>query len=407
MEPATEPTVGSGCCGPDLGRLTRARRAAARAEFVLWCEVLRFLDEARAELEATDPSPHRGATGSGCAVLDVAQTLGLSELAVEVVESVARGVRRRLPALWRAFGRGDVDAQRVRTISQVLDRAESDALVELLDGRAVDYAASHTAAELRVWLRRWHARLEPGQTTAAAASARDRRRVEVVHGDDAMSWVSAYLPTPVAVAVEHRLSSAARALPAVDPGTGECDERTLEQKRADLLGCWLTGGPGSRPDVRAEVAISIDATDLAGLTDGPGVVRGLGLPVPAAWVRELAASPTTLFRRLVLDPVGEVMDTTSLGYQPPEALRTALQWRDGLCRVAGCQVPADRTDLDHQRPWGRGGPTAADNLRSLCRRHHRMKSHGHLAARHYRPPTRYRERAPALPPVEVDLVHAA
>lgn len=40
-------------------------------------------------------------------------------------------------------------------------------------------------------------------------------------------------------------------------------------------------------------------------------------------------------------------------------------------------VPAERSDLDHQVPWP-VGPTEAADLWALCRRHHRMKSHGFL-----------------------------
>ncbi|SDD62712.1 HNH endonuclease [Auraticoccus monumenti] len=405
MELTAAPPLEEGCDVPHLGRLAHARRAAAQAEFALWAAMLDHRDEARAALQATEPSRHRAATGLGSTVLDIAQTLAVSELSVEVILSTADTVRRSLPALWRAFSLGAVDAHRVRTIHSVLTTAHTDTLIGLLDTRAVDYAATHTPAELRAWLKRLRARIEPDQSTAEAETARDRRRVEIVHVDHAMSWINAYVPTTIAVAIEKRLATAARALPEIDPDTGELDQRTQDQKRADLICHWLTSCEGTQTTVRAEVAISIDARDLIGLTDGPGAVRGHGIPVPAAWVRELATQETTLFRRLVLDASGQVLDTTSLGYQPPGALRQALQWRDGRCRVAGCQVPADRTDLDHHHPWERGGPTNAGNLRSLCRRHHRMKSHGHLTAHHYRPPDTYRERVLDQTSVEIDLVH--
>ncbi|SDD89267.1 HNH endonuclease [Auraticoccus monumenti] len=405
MELTAAPALEEGCCVPDLDQLARARRAAAQAEFVLWSQMLHHRDEARAALQATEPSRHRATTGLGSVVLDIAQTLAVSELSVEVILSTADTVRRTLPALWHAFSLGAVDAQRVRIIHQVLTTAHTDTLIGLLDTRAVEYAATHTPAELRAWLKRLRARIEPDSTALEAETARERRRVEIVHVENAMSWVNAYVPTAIAVAIEKRLTTAARTLPEIDPDTGKVDQRTQDQKRADLLCHWLTSSEGTQTTVRAEVAISIDARDLIGLTDGPGTVRGHGIPVPATWVRELATHETTLFRRLVLDPHGQVLDTTSLGYQPPGALRQALQWRDGRCRVAGCQVPADRTDLDHHHPWERGGPTHADNLRSLCRRHHRIKSHGHLTARHYRPPDSYRERVLNQTVVEIDVLH--
>lgn len=70
---------------------------------------------------------------------------------------------------------------------------------------------------------------------------------------------------------------------------------------------------------------------------------------------------------------GAVLDrrqTTS--YRPPETMASVVRARDGRCRFPGCSVAARFCDLDHVRPWP-AGPTAADNLACLCRRHHRIK----------------------------------
>ncbi|MFS0885537.1 DUF222 domain-containing protein [Aeromicrobium sp. 179-A 4D2 NHS] len=160
------------------------------------------------------------------------------------------------------------------------------------------------------------------------------------------SWLNALLPTGVAIAVGDRLGRAAKALPSTDHETGEKDSRTREQKQADLLAHWLTSSEGTQTDIRAEVAIGITATDLIGLTDGPGLTLD-GEPVGSAWVRELAQSEHTVFRRLVLDRLGRVLDTEVIGYRPTAALRQALRWRDGTCRVAGCRAPAHQSDQDH------------------------------------------------------------
>jgi hypothetical protein len=167
------------------------------------------------------------------------------------------------------------------------------------------------------------------------------------HHDDGTSWLNALLLTPVGIVIGERLRKTATALPAVDPETGHRDGRTREQKQADILGHWLTSSTGTSTDIRPEIAISIAATDLIGYTNGPGLTLD-GEPIGADWVRELAQSENPLFRLLVLDPRGEVLDTTVLNYRPTEALRKALRWRDGSCRVGGGQAPAT-------------------NLRCLCR----------------------------------------
>jgi hypothetical protein len=94
-------------------------------------------------------------------------------------------------------------------------------------------------------------------------------------------------------------------------------------------------------------------------------------------VRELASEPGTLFHRLLTDPAGRNLDVTELGRFPSDRLRLAIQARDGTCAFATCSRPADLCDLDH-RIAHPGGPTRGDNLQPLCRRHHRLKSHGLL-----------------------------
>ena len=63
-------------------------------------------------------------------------------------------------------------------------------------------------------------------------------------------------------------------------------------------------------------------------------------------------------------------DTTA--YVPGKALTQLVKARDGRCRFPGCTLNVRFTDLDHARPWP-AGATSADNLQSLCRRHHRVK----------------------------------
>jgi hypothetical protein len=56
------------------------------------------------------------------------------------------------------------------------------------------------------------------------------------------------------------------------------------------------------------------------------------------------------------------------------AERTAV--RDKTCVFPWCTRPARRCDTDHTIPAARGGPTCPCNLAPLCRRHHRIKTHG-------------------------------
>jgi hypothetical protein len=62
-------------------------------------------------------------------------------------------------------------------------------------------------------------------------------------------------------------------------------------------------------------------------------------------------------------------------YEPAPAQHRFVQARDRTCRHPGCRRPAARTDADHVLAHADGGPTDCTNLCSLCRRHHRLKTH--------------------------------
>jgi hypothetical protein len=63
---------------------------------------------------------------------------------------------------------------------------------------------------------------------------------------------------------------------------------------------------------------------------------------------------------------------TTDAYRPTAEVTALVKARDGRCRFPGCSVAARFCDLDHVRPWP-AGRTAARNLLTLCRRHHRIK----------------------------------
>ena len=60
-------------------------------------------------------------------------------------------------------------------------------------------------------------------------------------------------------------------------------------------------------------------------------------------------------------------------YRPSKKLADFVRCRDMTCRFPGCRVLATNCDVDHSIPWP-SGPTAASNLKCLCRRHHLLKT---------------------------------
>lgn len=112
------------------------------------------------------------------------------------------------------------------------------------------------------------------------------------------------------------------------------DGRTMAQRRADLLACWLTTNENGEPALGADIAVVIDTDD-------------------------------------------DVLEHQFIGRFAPEILDKALWFRDGTCQAPTCTRPAQQCDDDHQIPHPRG-PTSGTSLWPLCRRHHVLTSHGVL-----------------------------
>ena len=334
--------------------------------------MLEFADARRAEYEATERTDWRDLELASIAH-EMAVELQLSVRAVQNRLHAARLVRGRAPSAWSAFLAGRIDGYRVRIISEALGSLRDPRSDGVVDDRVVDYAAAHTAAELRAWLKRLIARLEPEHHQDRARDAIDDRRVHIDHRDDGVSELWALLPTAQAAAIDTILGQALLSKP-----SGET--RTSDQYMADELSRRLLAGADGEPAVKATIALSIPATSLAGLTDDPGASIDGRWALPASMVRELASSTGTLFHRVVTDPAGRVLDVTKLGRFAPADLTFGIEIRDSVCQFPTCTRPADQCDKDHRVPWPHG-PTNGHNMWSLCRRHHRMKTAGIFTAR--------------------------
>jgi len=70
-------------------------------------------------------------------------------------------------------------------------------------------------------------------------------------------------------------------------------------------------------------------------------------------------------------------------YEVPDRIAEAVTLRDLTCVFPWCTRPARRLrpdqhgcDCDHVTPHAKGGATCTCQLAPLCRRHHRLKTHG-------------------------------
>ena len=158
------------------------------------------------------------------------------------------------------------------------------------------------------------------------------------------------------------------------------DLRTMDMKRADALSeiagiaVSLSADEAKSHRRSVSVNVTIDLPTLLGLKENPGQLTGYGV-LPAQIMRALAGEGK--WRRFITDPnTGTLLDYGRDSYQPPQDLVDYLIARDRTCRFPGCRQSAARADIDHAEAWEDGGETSAANLGALCRRHHRMKTHG-------------------------------
>lgn len=440
--------------GEDVLVVAQQFQVRARASEAAMIEhALVFLERRAAEAEASREPLQAQKVARRAAVRQIARALGQAERSTAAGLNAAEFARHALPMLWATFIEGAVDFARLRRVAQTAVRLEDQGLVDRLDAEVGAHARTKTLGELQSWLNRRVATLDAEAHARLCRRSQADRWVRVEHHEDGTSLLEARIPTLAAAAIEKRLAAAARGLetpacpedPASSAGAAEApgalghlvgagpddrpadsdaaehpaarrvsgtDQRTLEQRQADLLCAWLQDGRVYQTPVTATICVMIPQATLTGESQAPGMAADRSWMLPAAQARALAGNGATHrwytaattpraarqqppgTHRSEPDPWGpdtrgensteglaehdvDVLSVIHHGYTPPARLREAVIFRDGVCAAEGCTVPAERCDIDHRVPYHQGGPTTGSNLQALCRSHHRMKSHGH------------------------------
>ena len=325
---------------------------------------------------------------------DIATALRLSPSTAQIRIDVARTLSNHLPATCEALATGIISSSHATLIARetadALKRGLSPDILCTIEEKAIAHSEFHTPSQVGRKLRTLFVQYAPEEFEQAHEIARDSRTVRIYPEGDGMSTLIALLPAEDAQTVylainamiEHQgvneFHSAAENFPSKPRQLDE--SQTMEMKRADALAAIASDflarisddyTPRRRP---VSLNLTMDLPTMLGLAENPAELSGYG-PIPATVARALAADGR--WRKFITDPgTGNLLDCGRESYVPPQHLVDFLTARDRICRFPGCSQPARVGDIDHAQSWDDGGNTEPSNLGILCRRHHRLKTHG-------------------------------
>ncbi len=157
---------------------------------------------------------------------------------------------------------------------------------------------------------------------------------------------------------------------------GPEDDRNRAEERADALELivrffldhndQIGTSNGNRPDVHVEVNLDVLEERVGGIARTR--YSNYGLTINDIH-RILCDCNIT---RIVTAGQSEVLDVGRKTRNIPVALGKAIKRRDRKCRMPGCNVHAQFTEVHHRIHWAKGGTTDLLNCFLLCYRHHRM-----------------------------------
>ena len=342
----------------------------------------------------------------------VGAALSVSQRRASGQMRIAVALRDRLPSVAELFYRGIISARLISELTWRTSLVDDNALIAVID------------AELAEAALRWGPLSERSLQTAIDAvierhdPAAVRRAKEILRTRD-LNFGATDDPLEV-TAVWGRLSAAdaavlQRRITTMAAGVCAADPRSAGERRADALGAWGNGQaylpcrcglqecPAAGEQAVSNVVIRViadqGAVDAAReLIAAEDAERPPAESATAEAAEPTSAEPTPAGSKgsgVALLPERGVLPTVALAeairggakvtplptpgedaeprYRPSARLAEFVRLRDLFCRFPGCDVPADRCDIDHTVAWP-VGPTHASNLKCLCRTNHLMKT---------------------------------
>ena len=279
------------------------------------------------------------------------------------------------PELATAMSTGVLSYAKARAITRIVRPDNLDELLTL--------AATHTANQVENVVAAYR-RSEP---SAEAASQRAfRERAMTWRLDGATAVITVRMPVDMAAELWTMVSGFVDLIDLETPESVRRADALLAMAEMATLAVDDVVGPPHDPRYLANLHLTPDVLDDPPQPEpqpepAPGGVccaqPGGNTQIPPAGI-----APSTA-RRMLCDAAMQGFRTNSngeaeVGTTTPvvsRRLRRALKLRDGSCRFPGCTMAA-WVDCHHIKHWIEQGPTRANNLVCLCRRHHRLMHEG-------------------------------
>ncbi|WP_181780968.1 HNH endonuclease signature motif containing protein [Pseudonocardia pini] len=192
-----------------------------------------------AELARRRPGDERGVSSDDTAAGfsrwapdELGCALGLSRTTARARLVEAARLEGLFPDTLRAWEQGRIDETRARIVHDATLVLADDDLARAVEPLVLPEASQQTWAQVRACAREAVLRVDPEGANRRHHEARKRRLVDVYAEDDGMSALRAVLPATEADAVWHLLTNLSKSL---------TDDRTLDQRRADLVADLLLG----------------------------------------------------------------------------------------------------------------------------------------------------------------------
>jgi hypothetical protein len=301
---------------------------------------------------------------------EIGAALNLTHRSADIELSFALDLRQRLPKVHAMLKSGVTDVRRARTIDNGtchLTIATARNVVE----RIAEAAPQLTTGQLGSRIKRLCIEADPAEAEKRYELAVDGRRIIAEPTTDGTANLTGLdLPPHKVAAVTRRINQIARSL------RGREETRTMDQLRADVY-LDLLQGTDYRSRSKGVIHMTVDLDTLTGLTDHPGDLNGF-TPVISDIARQIAEDQADAeWRWTVTDtPTGQPLRSGITRRRPTASQRREVETRDRSCIFPGCRMPASDCDLDHTTTWAENGPTAPDNLTTLCRPHHLLRHNG-------------------------------